>query len=56
MLSAVGGLGNGLSIVACPPLCFGGFPFGDINYIGSLVFGAWAIYESWRVLKRIQIG
>lgn len=51
-LCAVGGLGNGLAIVACLPPCSGGSPFGDITHIGSLVFGTWAIYESWRALKR----
>jgi len=49
-LCAVGALGNGLSIVACPPPCGGAAPIGDIVHIGSLVFGVWAIFESWRAL------
>lgn len=52
VLSALGGLGNGLSIVACLPPCSGASPFGDISYIGSLVFGAWAMIESWQALKK----
>lgn len=51
-LCAVGGLGNGLAIVFCPPICGAAFPFGDLSHIGSLVFGVWAIYESWRALRR----
>jgi hypothetical protein len=50
LLCAVGALGNGLSIVACPPPCGGAAPIGDIVHIGSLVFGVWAISESWRAL------
>ena len=46
VVCAVGGLGNGLSIVACPPPCSGAPPFGDIAHIGSLIFGAWAVFES----------
>ena len=46
VLCTVGGLGNGLSIAACPPPCSGAPPFGDIAHIGSLVFGAWAVFES----------
>jgi hypothetical protein len=49
--AGLGGLGNGLSIVFCPPICGAAFPYGDLSHIGSLVFGAWAIYESWRALK-----
>jgi hypothetical protein len=52
VFSGLGGLGNGLSIVACPPPCSGAFPFGDISHIGSLVFGAWAMIESWRALRQ----
>lgn len=48
--SAVGGLGNGLVIVYCPPTCDAAAPFGDLTHVGSLVFGAWAMYESWRAL------
>ena len=51
-LCAVGALGNGLSIVACPPPCGGAAPVGDVAHIGSLVFGVWAIYESWQALTR----
>jgi len=40
---------NGLTIVYCLPLCF--FPLGDLSHIGSLVFGWWAIFESWRALR-----
>lgn len=51
-LAAVGGLGNGLAIVFCPPIiCATAFPFGDASHIGSLVFGVWAIYESRRALQ-----
>jgi hypothetical protein len=49
--AGLGGLGNGLSIVFCPPICGAAFPYGDLSHIGSLVFGVWAIYESWRALK-----
>jgi hypothetical protein len=52
-LCAVGGLGNGLSIVACFPPCSGASPFGDISHIGSLIFGMWAMVESWRALRQI---
>jgi hypothetical protein len=52
VLSAVGGLGNGLAIVACMPICPAAIPFGDISHIGSLVFGTWAIVESWRALRQ----
>lgn len=52
VVSAVGGLGNGLAIVACPPPCEAAAPFGDLSHVGSLVFGAWAMYESWRALTR----
>lgn len=52
ILSAIGGLGNGLPIVYCLPICDAAFPFGDLSHIGSLVFGVWAIYESWRALIR----
>jgi hypothetical protein len=52
MLCAIGGLGNGLSILACPPPCRGASPFGDITHLGSLIFSVWAIYESWRALKQ----
>jgi hypothetical protein len=51
-LCALGGLGNGLSIIACLPPCAGAFPFGDISHIGSLVFGLWAILEVWLTLKQ----
>ena len=50
LLSAIGGLGNGLAIIYCLPICDAAFPFGDLSHIGSLVFGAWAIYESWQAL------
>jgi hypothetical protein len=50
--AGLGGLGNGLSIVFCPPICGAVFPYGDLSHIGSLIFGAWAIYESWRALKQ----
>jgi hypothetical protein len=49
-LCAVGALGNGLSIVACPPPCGGAAPIGDIVHVGSLVCGEWAVFESWRAL------
>lgn len=51
-LCALGGLGNGYAIVYCLPPCTGAAPFGDISHIGSLVFGAWGIAESWRALKQ----
>lgn len=51
VLCAVGGLGNGLSIVACPPPCSGASPFGDISHIGSLIFSMWAMVETWQALK-----
>jgi hypothetical protein len=49
--AGLGGLGNGASIVFCPPICGAVFPFGDLSHIGSLIFGVWAIYESWRALN-----
>ena len=49
--AGLGGLGNGLSIVFCPPICGAAFPYGDLSHVGSLVFGAWAIYESWQSLR-----
>ncbi len=49
-ISILGGLGNGLSIVACLPPCSGAFPFGDLSHIGSLVFGLWAVIESWKAV------
>ena len=52
VLCAVGGLGNGLSIVACLPPCSGASPFGDISHIGSLFLGGWAMVESWQTLKQ----
>lgn len=52
ILCAVGGLGNGLSIVACLPPCSGASPFGDISHIGSLVFATGAMAESWQALKK----
>lgn len=52
VLCAVGGLGNGLSIVACLPPCSGASPFGDISHIGSLIFATWAMVESWQALKK----
>jgi hypothetical protein len=52
VLAAVGALGNGSSIVACPPPCGGAAPVGDVAHIGSLAFGVWAIYESWQALAR----
>ena len=51
-LCAIGALGNGLSILACPPPCGGAAPVGDLTHVGSLVFGVWAIYESWRALAQ----
>lgn len=51
-LCALGGLGNGLAIVFCLPPCSAAAPFGDVSHIGSLVFGAWAMVESWRALKQ----
>jgi hypothetical protein len=54
VLCAVVGLGTGLTIVFCPPPCSGAPPFGDITHLGSLVFGAWGVYESWRAFKRMQ--
>jgi hypothetical protein len=53
-LCATGALGNGLSIVACPPPCGGAAPLGDLTHIGSLAFGAWALYESRRALARAR--
>jgi hypothetical protein len=50
-LCAIGALGNGLSIVACPPPCGGAAPMGDLAHVGSLVCGVWAIFESWRALS-----
>jgi hypothetical protein len=55
-LCAVGALGNGLSIVACPPPCGGAAPIGDLTHIGSLVFGVWAVYESWRGVAQLRDG
>jgi hypothetical protein len=55
-LCATGALGNGLSIVACPPPCGGAAPMADLTHIGSLVFGAWALYESGRALARVRGG
>jgi hypothetical protein len=55
VLCAVGALGNGSSIVACPPPCGGAAPIGDLTHIGSLVFGLWAIYESWRALATVSM-
>ncbi len=49
-LCAIGALGNGLSILACPPPCGGAAPVGDLTHVGSLVFCVWALYESWRRL------
>jgi hypothetical protein len=49
-LCAIGALGNGLSIIACPPPCGGAAPAGDLSHVGSLVFGVWALYESGRAL------
>ena len=49
-LCAIGALGNGLSIVACPPPCGGAAPMGDLAHVGSLVFGVWALHESGRAL------
>ena len=51
-LCTIGALGNGLSIVACPPPCGGAAPMGDLTHVGSLVFGVWAVYESWRALTQ----
>jgi hypothetical protein len=50
--AGLGGLGNGLSIVFCPPICGAVFPYGDLSHIGSLIFGIWAIYESWQALRQ----
>jgi hypothetical protein len=50
--AGLGGLGNGLSIVFCPPICGAAFPYGDLSHLGSLIFGAWAIYESWQALRQ----
>jgi hypothetical protein len=52
VLCAVGALGNGASIVACPPPCGGAAPIGDVSHVGSLAFGLWAIFESGRALVR----
>jgi hypothetical protein len=52
VLCAVGGLGNGLSIVACLAPCSGASPFGDISHIGSLIFATWAMVDSWQALKK----
>jgi hypothetical protein len=54
VLCGVGGLGNGFSIVACLPPCPAAFPFGDISHVGSLVFGVWAMIESWQTFKQNQ--
>lgn len=43
--------GNGLPILACPPPCAGAFPHQDIAHLGSLLFGGWAAYASWRALR-----
>ena len=51
-LCTLGGLGNGLSIVACLPPCPAAAPFADLTHIGSLVFGLWGMYESWRAATR----
>jgi hypothetical protein len=48
---ALGGLGNGFTIVYCPPICGAAFPWGDLSHVGSLIFGAWAVIESVRALK-----
>ena len=53
-LCAAGALGNGLSIVACPPPCGGAAPAGDLTHAGSLAAGAWALFESWRALARAR--
>jgi hypothetical protein len=53
--AGLGGLGNGLSIVFCPPICGAVFPYGDLSHIGSLIFGAWAMYESgWALRQNAQ--
>jgi hypothetical protein len=51
-LCTKGGLGNGLSIVACLPPCRAAAPFADLTHIGSLVFGLWGMVESWRAATR----
>ncbi|MDX2005366.1 MAG: hypothetical protein SFU83_08830 [Meiothermus sp.] len=51
-LCAFSGLGNGLAIIFCLPPCSSAALFGDISHIGSLVFGAWGIAESWRALRQ----
>src|ERR687885_763435 len=44
-------LGNGLPIVFCLPPCPGAFPHQDIAHVGSLLFGGWAAYASWRAAR-----
>jgi hypothetical protein len=51
-LCTLGGLGNGLSILACLPPCRAAAPFADLTHLGSLAFGVWGVYESWRGATR----
>ncbi len=44
-------LGNGLPLVFCLPPCAGAFPHQDIAHVGSLLFGGWAAYASWRAAR-----
>ena len=43
--------GNGLPIFACLPPCAGAFPYQDIAHLGSLLFGGWAAYATWRAMR-----
>ncbi len=45
-------LGNGLPLVLCLPPCAGGYPHQDLlAHVGSLLFGGWAAYASWRAAR-----
>jgi hypothetical protein len=54
-LCILGALGNGFSIVACPPPCGGAAPAGDLAHLGSLIFGVWALTESGRALAQPRV-
>ena len=44
-------LGNGGTIVFCPPPCAGAVPFGEIAHVGSLVFGGLAAYVTVKAIR-----
>ena len=48
-------LGNGLAgVFACLPPCSGAFPYQDVAHFGNIIFGGWASYALWSMVRKAR--